>query len=87
MKYKTFPGVILASVCGHHYLVSARDTIEVNETAAFCWEKLRDGAEISDLTRALEDCYETEDREVFRKDIQMLVKSLSARHLLMRYPL
>ena len=41
MKYKVRPGVVAASVCDSHFLVTADMTIRINETVAYYWESFR----------------------------------------------
>ena len=84
MKYKTVPGVILTSVCGHNFLVSTRENIEVNETVALCWKRLIQGADVNELVHFLETVYEETPQDVLQRDIHDLVESLTAKHLLMR---
>lgn len=85
MKYKTVPSVILTSVCGHNFLVSTRENIEVNETVALCWKRLMQGVDVNELVHFLETVYEETPQNVLQKDVQDLVETLTARHLLMRY--
>ena len=84
MKYKTLPGVILTGICGKHYLVSPEATIQINETAAFCWKLLEDRAGEEDLCRAMQEQFEDADQEQLRIDAAGLIQSLRARRLIVR---
>ena len=84
MKYKTLAGVILTSVCGHNYLVSSKDTIEINETAVLYWQYLNKGASEEELTKLAAAQYGTEDLEILQNDIQTFLALLKERHMIMR---
>ena len=85
MKYKTVPGVVPASVCGHYYLVTADLTLEINEITAFFWKELENGASAEDLMIKAGDSYEIQDADLLAKDIDALLDSLRQQHLIMRY--
>lgn len=84
MKYKTIPGVILTSVCGRYYLVTARETMEINETAAICWEKLTQGASEAELAAFVREYCEVADTDSPDEDIRVLIATLQERNLLTR---
>lgn len=84
MKYKVRPGVVAASVCDSHFLVTADMTIRINETVAYYWEKLSEGADEDTIVAWANERYETEDELVLRADIRELIDSMLARHLLER---
>ena len=84
MKYKTIPGVIITSVCDKYFLVTPNETIRINETTAFYWKILEQGATVKDLYEKAVNNYEVEDPEVLRRDLRELVDSLLKKHLLVR---
>ena len=84
MKYKSVPGAILASVCGYFFLVTADLTLEINETAAFYWKELENGATAEDLMKKTRNSYEIDDADLLIRDIDTLLDSLSQQHLIMR---
>ena len=85
MRYKTVPGVVLASVCGHYYLVTAELTMEVNEITAFYWKELENGASAEELMDKAESSYEIEDKDLLIKDIDTLLDSLRQQRLIARW--
>ncbi len=84
MRYQSVPGVVLASVCGHYYLVTADHTSEINEITAFYWKELENGASAEDLMIKAENAYEIEDSDLLKRDIDSLLDSLRRQHLIMR---
>lgn len=73
MRYKTRPGVVLASVCGQELLVAAEAAravcpalTEINETSAFLWRRLEEGSNVGDLEAAVAEEYEVEDTALVR---------------------
>ena len=85
MKYKTVPGVILTSICDSHFLVAPEETIKVNETAAFFWKKLEQGASVDELVELADESYEIDDMNKLKDDIRDLVDTLMEKHFLVRY--
>ena len=85
MKYRTAPGIILTGVCGSYYLVSSRETVGINETAAFYRKKLEQGSSEAELAAYANENYEIEDPEILRTDIRDFVESLMEKHFLVRY--
>ncbi len=64
-RYRTRPGVVLAEICGEYLLVaaaSAREQVpyltQLNESSAFLWKQLQDGADEKDLEAAVQREYE-----------------------------
>ena len=84
MKYKTAPGVILTSICGRYFLGTAEATAEINDTAAYYWEKLRQGASLAELSAMAVEDFEIDDTDVLKADIRELTDSLMERHYLVR---
>lgn len=72
-------GYIYRQIAGEHMvipvganLVDFNGVISLNETAAFLWNKLREGAQEKDLVTALMDEFEV-DEEVAAKDVQEFI--------------
>lgn len=68
MRYKTRKGVILTEICGEQLLVAAHSLKDicpfvtvVNETSAFLWKRLQNGASAGDLEHAVMQEFEVED--------------------------
>ena len=66
--YKTRPGIILTEICGEYVLIAARALLDqchyltqVNESSAFLWRQLEQGATLDDLIVAVKEEYETDD--------------------------
>ena len=82
-RYKTRPGVVLTSICGKQILVAtkaARESCpyvtEINETSAFLWEQLRDGADIDALMDAVDQEYEVEDHALARNAVLSFIDQM-----------
>ncbi len=83
IRYRTRPGVVLTEICGEHILVSARAIVrdcpfvtQINESSAFLWEKLRDGASEDELMTAVEKEFELEDPIALREAIGGFIREL-----------
>lgn len=83
MKYKTRPGVVLTDVCGEFVLVSAKKNRElcpyvttVNETSAFLWNRLIDGADLSELMDAVRDEYEIDDAAAAEQAVRAFLQQM-----------
>ena len=68
MRYRTRPGVVLAPVCGEYLLVAAKAArrfcpyvTQLNESSAFLWRQLTDGADAESLKSAVTAEYEIEN--------------------------
>ena len=84
-RYRTRPGVVLTTVGGQYVLVAAKaareycpSTTQINETAAFCWRVLENGADLDALAADLAREYEIEDASGLRDDVQTLLEQLEA---------
>ena len=82
-RYKTRPGVVLTEIAGQHMLVAARElrplcpyTVQINETAAFCWRILEGGADLDALTAAMMKEYDIADPAEVRSDLEELLEQL-----------
>ena len=76
MKYKTRPGIILTSVGDQYYLVFPKSRIELNETAAFYWRQLIQGADADALRAAAVREYDIDDSEELEQEIAALIAEL-----------
>ena len=84
MKYKVVPGVIMTSICEHYFLVSSKETIEINDTAAFCWERLQHESTPEELVLAIREYYEISDIDMVTNDITTLLSSLEGKRFIKR---
>ena len=82
-RYKTRPGVVMTTIGGQYILVAAKTAREhcpfkmlINETAAFCWRLLEEGADMDTLAAALAKEYAIEDKSGLQADVQELVEQL-----------
>lgn len=86
MKIKQ--GFILREVAGNYIVVAVgsavkefNGVINLNETGAFLWKKLQDGADEEGLVQALLSEYEVEE-DLARKDVRAFVEKLQGAKLL-----
>ena len=84
-RYKTRPGVVLTAICGEHLLVAARsvrDSVpyltQLNESAAFLWKQLEQGADEDALLAAVLEEYEIADPAGARASIRGTLEQLRA---------
>ena len=82
-RYRTRPGVVLTTISGQNVLVSAKSvqglcpfTAQINETTAFCWRVLEEGADLDTLLRRVREEYEIEDAAAVRADLEQLVAQM-----------
>lgn len=85
MKYKTVPGVVLTASCDRFFLVSSKNTIQVNDTTAFYWSLLEKGASKEELFSFAKKRYEIESPEELKKDIDKLLSSLISLYFVERH--
>lgn len=83
MRYRTRPGAVLAKICGEYLLVAAqslRDSLpyvtQLNESSAFLWKKLEDGADEQMLEQSVLEEYEVEDEREARAAIHDFVEQM-----------
>ena len=88
-KYKSRPGVVLTTVAGQYVLVAAKtlrekcpNATQINETAAFCWRLLEQGADLNDLMEKVAVEYEVADMEELRQDLTLLLEQLEEKNYL-----
>ncbi|MBE7083345.1 MAG: PqqD family protein [Clostridiales bacterium] len=86
MKIKQ--GFILREVAGNYIVVAVgsavkefNGVINLNETGAFLWKRLQDGAEEEDLVQALLNEYDVEE-ELARKDVRSFIDKIQGAKLL-----
>ena len=86
MKIKK--GFVLRMVGGENVVVPVGELcktfhgmINLNETGAFLWKRLQDGAEEEDLVQALLNEYDVEE-ELARKDVRSFIDKIQGAKLL-----
>ena len=86
MKIKQ--GFILREVAGNFIVVAVGNAVKefngvinLNETGAYLWKKLQDGADEEGLVKALLEEYEVEE-DLARKDVKAFVEKLQGAKLL-----
>ncbi|MBR5343390.1 MAG: PqqD family protein [Oscillospiraceae bacterium] len=82
-RYKAREGLVLTQVCGERLLVSAGALKELcpfvtvlNETSAFLWEKLKNGATAEELEQAVAGEYEVDDPASVRGFIEDFLRQM-----------
>ena len=83
VRYRTRPGVVLTYICGEYVLVAAKSILsicpyvtQVNETSAFLWKQLVDGATAEQLEAAVTDEYEVDDPAQLRDAIGSFIHQM-----------
>lgn len=86
MKYIARKGIILTDVGSQPILVSAASlrgvvpyVAGINETTAFCWNKLLNGVSEEELEEYILEEYETDSLELVREDIHNLIEDLKSK--------
>ena len=82
-RYKARPGLVLVTVCGESLLVSTKALwnlcpfmTSLNESSAFLWTRLQEGATEEELLAAVAEEYEVEDPAALRKGIRDFLKKM-----------
>ena len=82
-QYKTRPGVVLTEICGEYLLLAAKAAREhcpymtqLNESSAFLWRELENGAAPEELERAVLEEYEIADPASAREAIRGFVEQM-----------
>ena len=82
-RYKTRRGVVLTSICGENILVAAKElrkycpyVSNLNETSAFLWQKLIDGATEDELMDAVCEEYEIDDPDGARQAVKAFLAQM-----------
>ena len=72
--YKTRRGVVLTEICGEYVLIAAKALLDrcpyltqINESSAFLWKRMMNGATLEELVIAVEDEYEILDEHMMIK--------------------
>ena len=81
--YKTRRGIVLTEICGEYVLISAKALrgicpylTQINESSAFIWKRLADGATLKELVSAVEDEYETRGIDETKAVIEDLIRDM-----------
>ena len=88
--YKTRPGLVLTEIAGEYVLVAAKAlhkicpyVTQLNETSAFLWRKLEQGAALEELERAIEEEYEIDDSAAAHAAIESFVRQMKEKNYLL----
>lgn len=83
MTYKTRMGVVLTEIAGEYVLVAAKALLDecpyvtqLNESSAFLWRQMEQGASLEELEAAVAEEYEIEDPAMARAAIEAFVKQM-----------
>ena len=83
--YKTRPGVVLTYICGEYFLVAAKSLLsicpyvtQINESSAFFWKELLNGATQADLEIAAAREYEIDDPVTAQAGIAAFLQQMQA---------
>ena len=86
--YRSSPNYVQRTIAGQHVLVSIgegladfRGYIQLNDTAAFLWEQLREGRTREELFRSLMEAYEV-DEDIARRDIDSCLELLLSKGMI-----
>ena len=81
--YKTRKGVVMTGICGEYLLVAAasvRDMLphvtQINESSAFLWRLLENGADEDSLQNAVAEEYEIDDPGEAKAAIRTLLDQM-----------
>ena len=62
MVYKTRRGIVLTEICGEYVLIAAKALLDrcpyltqINESSAFIWKRMVEGATLEDLVSAVKN--------------------------------
>ncbi len=87
---RSSPNYVYRTIAGQHVLVSIgegladfRGYIQLNETAAFLWEQLREGRTKEALLGSLLEKYDV-DEETARRDLDNCLELLSSKGMLLK---
>ena len=82
-RYKARSGLVLVTVCGESLLVATKALwnlcpfmTSLNESSAFLWTRLQEGATEEELLAAVAEEYEVEDPAALRKGIRDFLKKM-----------
>ena len=81
--YRTRRGIVLTEICGEYVLISAKALrgicpylTQLNESSAFIWKSLADGATLEELVSAVEEEFETEGAVETKEVIGNLIRDM-----------
>ena len=81
--YKTRRGVVLTEICGEYVLIAAKALLDrcpyltqINESSAFLWKRMMNGATLEELVIAVEDEYEILDVDETKTAIDNIIKKM-----------
>lgn len=87
---RTSPNYVLRTIAGQHVLVSIgegladfRGYIQMNDTAAFLWEQLKEGRTKEELFRAILDKYDV-DEDRARRDLESSLELLVSKGMILQ---
>ena len=82
-SYKTRPGVVLTEIAGEYVLVAAKSLLslcpyvtQINESSAFLWHRLEQGASTAELEACVAEEYEIENVDEAQSAIQAFVQQM-----------
>ena len=82
-SYKTRPGVVLTGIAGEYVLVAAKALLDIcpyvsqiNESSAFLWRKLEQGASPEQMEAAVAEEYEIDDPDTVRTAIRDFIEQM-----------
>lgn len=82
-RYKAREGVVLTSVCGESLLVSAAALRDIcpfvtvlNDSSAFLWKELQNGAGVEDLENAVQSEFEIDDPAAVKPVIEGFLRQM-----------
>lgn len=82
-RYITRPNVVLTELAGEYALVAFRASLQkcpyitqLNETSAFLWKQLEQGATLEELEAAIEEEYEVDDPAAACAAIEGFIKQM-----------
>ena len=88
-RYKARAGAVLTTVCGEYLLVTVRAlrglcpfVTRLNESSAFLWNRLLEGATEEELFSAVAEEYEVEDLASVRRMIREFLEQMQEMHYL-----
>lgn len=81
--YKARRGIVLTEICGEYVLIAAKALLDrcpyltqLNESSAFIWKRLSEGATLEELVSAVGDEYENVDGDGIKAVIEDLIRSM-----------
>ena len=88
-RYKCREGLVMTQVCGETLLVAARSLLDqcpfvtiLNDSSAFLWQHLKEGATAAELEQAVCSEFEIEDPAEIRGFIDSFLQQMNEQHFL-----